>query len=107
MVIFGLDLLDRPRLWKALWCLLDTLSISRTYPDGLKAQSPHSAVGHLDDPGDLCVGSIHLDRRRKFMHPRLGLGESQCLQALLDSVFGHVVPEEEDGQSSIESVDCL
>ena len=31
------------------------------------------------------------------MHPRLGLGESQCLQALLDSVFGHVVPEEEDG----------
>ena len=66
MVIFGLDLLDRLRLWK--------------HPDGLKAQSPHSAVGHLDDPGDLCVGCIHLARRSRL---------------------GCVVPEEEDGQSSI------
>ena len=70
MVIFGLDLLDRLRLWK--------------HPDGLKAQSPHSAVGHLDDPGDLCVGSIHLVGFDPSMHPRSRLGD--------------VVPEEEDGQ---------
>ena len=63
---------------------MQCLSISRTHPDGLKAQSPHSAVGHLDDPGDLCVGSIHLVGFDPSMHPR--------------SRLGGVVPEEEDGQ---------
>ena len=43
---------------------------------GSKAQSPHGAVRHLDDPSDFCIGCIHLARR---------------------SGLGSVVTEEDDG----------
>ena len=79
MVIFGPDLLIHPRCLKAA-------SSIWTHSDCTEAQSSHGAVGHLDDPGDVGVGCIRQARR---------------------SWLGHVVPEEEDCQSSIESIDCL
>ena len=72
-LLLGLGLLIRPRI------VHDSSSIW-THPDGSKAQTPHGAVGHLADPGDFGIGCIRQARR---------------------TWLGGVVPEEEDGQSSI------